>query len=270
MIKNSICRKFHGVREILVSSETILKKLGQIIWYLIPNCLKLLTPVTLERVILHKLYFDKNNFLYKNASNVFSRIYTDNFWLSDESHSGGGSHISTTQTIRKELPILWEKYGIKTFLDVPCGDYNWMKEIEKKNIIYIGGDVVNEIIEQNNQKYARENVSFKVIDITKDDLPMVDMIFCKDCLQHLSYENIFKALINFKQSNSRYLLVTSYPKTIYNWDILNGDYRPLNLLKKPFMLPSPIIKIHEKAADIEIDKTMYLYELKDIDMKISF
>jgi hypothetical protein len=29
------------------------------------------------------------------------------------------------------LPILWDKFKNLTFLDVPCGDFNWMKEIEK-------------------------------------------------------------------------------------------------------------------------------------------
>jgi hypothetical protein len=104
-----------------------------------------------------------------------------------------------------------------------------------------------------------------VIDITKDDLPKVDMIFCKDCLQHLSYENIFKAFENFKRSESKYLLTTSYPLTLVNWDILNGDLRRLNLRRKPFNLPSPIMKIHEKSADYqERDKCMYLYEIEKL------
>jgi hypothetical protein len=164
------------------------------------------------------------------------------------------------------LPALWEQYQIKTFLDVPCGDYNWMKEVPKENITYIGGDIVAEMINENNKRYSAENVSFKVIDITKDDLPAVDMIFCKDCLQHLSYENVFKALANFKKSNSKYLLTTSYPKTLFNWDIFSGDCRPLNLLKKPFCLPKPIAKIREKSSGIHIDsdKYIYLYRLKDL------
>jgi hypothetical protein len=234
----------------------------QIIFQLIPM------PLGFKRVLWHKIFFNKNKFIYKNASNVFSQIYIDRFWLSSESRSGGGSHISTTKTIRKMLPILWEQYGVKTFLDVPCGDYNWMKEVDKKNITYIGADIVREAIERNNEKYSQKNVSFRVLDITSDDLPTVDMLFCKDCLQHLSYENIFKALSNFKKSESKYLLTTSYSKTIYNWDIFNGDCRPLNLMKEPFNLPPPIIKIHEKSLGITVDsdKDLYLYKLWDISL----
>ncbi|MDR3012628.1 MAG: class I SAM-dependent methyltransferase [Chitinispirillales bacterium] len=236
--------------------------LQQMIWPLVP------LPMGMKRAMWHRLFFNKNRFAYKNAPDVFSKIYSDNFWLSNESRSGGGSLISATKTIREKLPAIWERYGIKTFLDAPCGDYNWMKEVEKKNLVYIGGDIVGEMIEQNNKKYAGSNVSFKIIDITKDDLPTVDMIFCKDCLQHLSYEKIFKALKNFKKSKSRYLMTTSYSKTWNNWDILDGDCRPLNLLKPPFSLPQPLMKIREKSRGggwgVDNDKDMYLYELDKI------
>jgi hypothetical protein len=212
-----------------------------------------------------KKNFIKNEFIYKNDPGVFSTIYNENLWGSNESHSGPGSHISTTKTIREKLPVLWKQYEIKTFLDVPCGDYNWMKEVPKNNIVYIGGDIVVNMIEENNQKYKTKNVSFEILDITKDILPTVDMIFCKDCLQHLSYESVFKALRNFKKSNSKYLLTTSYPLTVSNWDIFDGDCRPLNLRKKPFKLSAPLQKIHEMGWDgISEDKCMYLYKMDDI------
>jgi hypothetical protein len=165
---------------------------------------------------------------------------------------------------------LWQKFEIKTFLDVPCGDYNWMKEVNKYNIVYIGGDIVCELIEQNNLKYQDKNISFKVIDITKDILPTVDMIFCRDCLQHLSDENTFKALRNFKKSGPKYLLTTSYPSTLSNWDIIDGHYRALNLRIKPYKFPPPLVKIHERReseydySSFEKDKYMYLYKLEDI------
>jgi SAM-dependent methyltransferase len=203
---------------------------------------------------------------YRDDQNVFTSIYKDNAWASNESYSGGGSHVNSTLIIRERLPVLWQEYEIKTFLDVPCGDYNWMKNVDKHNIIYIGGDIVSEMIEQNSLKYKEKNVSFRVIDITSDVLPAADMIFCKDCLQHLSDEKTFKALKNFKQSGSKYLLTTSYPLTLSNWDILDGHYRPLNLRIKPYNFPHPLEKIHEKSKgyQMEKDKYMYLYKLADI------
>jgi SAM-dependent methyltransferase len=223
--------------------------------------------VPVQRILTY-LFFSKKRFIYQDDPDVFRAIYTNNVWSSEESYSGGGSHIETTVKIRKALPVLWEKYGIKTFLDVPCGDYNWMKEVDKKNIVYVGGDIVEEIIDHNNQYYKNVNVSFSVMDIIKDYLPKVDMIFCKDCLQHLSYDNVSKALINFKRSGSKYLLTTSYPLTWFNWDICNGNYRALNLRIRPFKLPKPIYKIHEdsKGYEMEADKFFYLYELEKIKL----
>ena len=238
--------------------KKLFKKVLKAIW--------LFMPIQFQRLMWKNLFYEMGVFPYKNDTNVFTTIYNNNIWGSGESRSGGGSYVNTTKIIRKMLPVLWKEYDIKTFLDVPCGDYNWMKEVEKDNIVYIGGDIVNELIEQNNQKYKMENVSFRVLDITKDILPTVDMIFCKDCLQHLSYEDVFKALKNFKYSNSKYLLTTSYPLTLSNWDIFTGDYRPLNLRIKPFNLSASIVRIHEKPKKnhVEKDKYMYLYKLDDI------
>ena len=84
-------------------------------------------------------------------------------------------------------------------LDVPCGDFQRMQYIEL-NCKYLGGDIVPELIAENQKKYTSDKVSFVELDITKDEIPQVDLIFCKDCLQHLSYESVKKALKNFKKS----------------------------------------------------------------------
>jgi hypothetical protein len=152
-------------------------------------------------------------------------------------------------------------------LDAPCGDYHWMQAVPKGDCLYIGGDIVPDIIEEDRKKYQSDKVRFVEMDITKDDLPKVDMIFCKDCFQHLSYENVKAALNNFKRSGSKYLFVSSFPRTWRNHDIFDGDYRPLNLCAKPLSLPKPIYKVREESfcvEGVEIDKYMYLYELDSI------
>ena len=118
--------------------------------------------------------------------------------------------MEATKTIRQELPKLLSAYSIESMLDIPCGDYTWMNIVEKK-CSYLGGDIVRELVEINQKKYSNENTRFIQLDVTTDRLPKVDLIFCKDCLQHLSNENVKKALSNFKKSGSKYLLVTSYP-----------------------------------------------------------
>jgi SAM-dependent methyltransferase len=227
---------------------------------------KLQLPVPVQRLIyLYKYKHEKNIFFEfaNQSSNIFTDIYKLNYWNSQESKSGIGSTLEATTVIRAQLPLIIEKYVIQSMLDVPCGDYNWMKTVER-TCSYIGGDIVAEAIENNQKLYASEKVQFKQIDITKDTLPMVDLIFCRDCLQHLSDANVHKALANFKSSGSKYLLVTSYPKTWINHDIEDGDCRFLNLRQSPFRLPKPILKIKEsRQCGNAIDKVMYLYRLSD-------
>jgi hypothetical protein len=191
--------------------------------------------ISLER-LLRSLFFNKNKFLLRGSSNPFRDIYNTKLWGSHGSVSGGGSELATTETIRTMLPLLMDHFSIRSILDVPCGDYNWMKEVTKKSefVDYIGGDIVIEIVEKNTKLFTTNHVRFIQVDITKDKLPNVDLIFCKDCLQHLSFEKVVDAINNFKNSGSKYLLVTSYPLTWKNHDIPDGDYRPLNLLKSPF------------------------------------
>ncbi|GHV61066.1 hypothetical protein FACS1894195_1000 [Bacteroidia bacterium] len=221
--------------------------------------------VFLARVKLSYTH-DKDWFPLRDSAESFTDIYKNNSWGSQESVSGSGSTMAETVTIREQLPLFIDKYAIRSMLDVPCGDYNWMKEVPK-TCDYIGGDIVAEIVANNRKLYASDKVRFAQIDITKDTLPKVDLIFCKDCLQHLSYKNVMAALNNFKNSGSKYVLVTSYPLTWRNYDIHNGDYHALNLQKKPFYLPNPILKIREKSrGGFEPDTTMYLYELAAIPL----
>lgn len=213
-----------------------------------------------SRVIKQRLKV-ANNKETAISENKFDNIYQTNAWGDGESRSGSGSYAAFTKQIRKALPKLWKKYDIKTFLDAPCGDFNWMRLVDKTGIEYIGCDIVGSVVEDNIRQYSAQNISFINLDITKDDLPKVNMILCKDCLQHLSYENAQKALDNFKRSGSKYLLVTSYPLTYKNWDIKDGEYRPLNLCIEPFNLGAPLEKIKEGALGGDVDRTEYLFKL---------
>ena len=218
---------------------------------------------------LRSYTFDKSSFIIKseNRDDIFKSIYNSNFWESEESKSGGGSTIASTLTIRSKLPLLIKQYNINSILDIPCGDYNWMKQVDL-SLFYTGADIVDDLISENNERFATDKVKFVTLDITKDNLPTVDLIFCKDLFQHLSYEDVFSAINSIKNSNSKYLLTTSYPLTIRNYDILSGDYRALNLMKNPFYFTKPLFEITEKfnynLINVEPDKTMYLFEVKKL------
>jgi hypothetical protein len=171
----------------------------------------------------------------KETEKIFTNIMEKNCWGDKDSLSGSGSNLEQTQQVIIQLPLLLKKYNIKTMLDLPCGDFFWMKNTNLKGITYIGADIVPKLIEQNKKKYPL--VDFRVLDIINSPLPKVDLIFCRDCFVHLPYDSIHKAIQNCIKSGSRYLLTTSF-KHHDNINIQLGEYnwRPLNLEKAPFNL----------------------------------
>lgn len=172
----------------------------------------------------------------------FSEIYRTGWWYDNkESVSGSGSTLENTTLIRKNLGPFLQKWEVKRILDAPCGDWNWMKEVELPDgTKYIGGEIVPELIQKLQDQYKTENTSFQLLDITTDKLPEVDLMMCRDCLFHLSSDNITKFIDNFIASGIPLLLTTNMPQVETNKEIVTGKHRPLNLQNAPFFLGEPI------------------------------
>lgn len=204
----------------------------------------------------------------EDTQDVFTTIYRNNKWNSKESISGKGSELSQTEYLIQQLSGLIEKLEVKSMLDVPCGDFNWMQHVELSKTNYTGGDIVEDLIQQNKKQFShRDDVDFQVIDLTSDALPKKDLVFVRDCLVHLSIENIHSALKNIKESGSKYLLTTTFPSTNFNKDINTGSWRRINLQQEPFNFPAPELIINEKCTQDRgkfDDKSMALWKIQDI------
>jgi len=198
---------------------------------------------------------------------TFARLYTDNLWGNAESVSGPGSTLNSTIKLRSELPLLLAELGAKTMLDAPCGDFNWIKETDLRLEQYTGVDVVPDIIARNQKLYGNERTTFLVRDLTRDELPCVDVILCRDCFIHLSYRRIAAAIKNFRRSRSTYLLTNTYPLWRSNKNINTGDFRFINLMLPPFDFPPSIRQINEKFPEQLTEffgKTLELWRLSDL------
>lgn len=202
----------------------------------------------------------------KTTAQVFHDIFRHNGWSGDESVSGLGSSLAQTQVLIDALPQLFEKYRVRTLLDIPCGDFHWMKHVDLRSVSYVGADIVADMVTRN-RRYESDSVRFRPMDVIRDDLPKVDMIFCRDCLVHFSYRDLKLALANICRSGSTYLLTTTFPERERNKDIATGEWRPLNLCKSPVELPPPLELINEKcteAGGIFSDKSMGLWKIDDL------
>ncbi len=211
--------------------------------------------------------FSKSKFSNLSLQERFELIYNENFWESDESRSGIGSEIENTKEALKALEYIIKEYRIKSIIDVPCGDFNWMSKMDLKNINYRGYDIVRSVIKDNNKKFKKFNINFFHSDITNSKLDKADMMIVRDCLVHFSIEDIKKSIFRIKQSRSKYLVSTSFVNVEKNIDIYTADWRPINLEKEPFNFPKPLITINEKCQEMDgiyADKSLCLWEINKL------
>lgn len=206
---------------------------------------KVLPTVVLDRRTKRRYSKEASKFKDWDIKEVFTEIYQKNGWKMEETVSGQGSTMDQMGPILQDIEELFKTLNIKSVLDIPCGDFNWMQHVNLSGIQYIGGDIVPELVTSNQQKFERENVQFERIDITSDSLPAVDIILNKDCFIHFSYEHIFDAMKRIKASGAKYLMTTTSVNTTVNFDIATGDWRSINLQLAPFHFPEPEVIIEE-------------------------
>ena len=197
----------------------------------------------------------------------FARIYSTNLWSDPESRSGVGSTLDSTRTLRAELPTALRRLEARVLLDVPCGDFTWMEQVDLSGIEYIGGDIVPLIAEQNHRLHSRASRRFMQLDLTRDVLPNADVLLCRDCLVHLSYGNIRVVLANIARSNIRFVLMTSFPGRRDNYDVADGDWRALDLQAPPFSFPEArlaIVENCEEEGGSYADKSLLAWRVDDL------
>lgn len=202
-----------------------------------------------------------------STEDVFTNIYRGNRWFGKESVSGQGSNIEQTKIIIQEIPTLIRKLEASTFLDIPCGDFFWMSKVDLTGVNYLGADIVEPLILKNIKKYAGDNIHFKKMNLIADQLPAVDIVFCRDCLVHLSYDDIFKAISNVCTSESVFLVTTTFPSRTVNENIKTGEWRTINFEIAPFHFPKPLQVIDEGCTEYRgaySDKALGVWRIEDI------
>ena len=213
---------------------------------------------------------EKRALSHKQPKEIFENIYKHDQWNKNnpsDSASGQGSALKETQTLLQKLPNLFKQYNIKTIIDLPCGDYNWMQHLEYDFDHYEGNDIVADIIRENNIKFGNDNTVFTQKDCLQEQISDADLIMCRDLLIHFSNKDVFQFFLNLKKSNIRYILTTHFLDE-KNSDIATGQWRAINLESKPFNFPSPLDVITEETkmynGKYAQSKTMALWELKTI------
>jgi SAM-dependent methyltransferase len=201
---------------------------------------------------------------------VFLAVYRNNYWDGTYSISGPGSTAEATQRVRAALPDLLAKLEARSLLDIPCGDFQWMKDVSLGRVHYIGADIVHPLIEENRKRYG-DRGEFLHLDLLRDPLPRVDVVFCRDCLIHLSFREINAALRNIGQAAPKYFVTTTFPHHAKNADTVSPYWRALNFQAEPFGFPAPLRLIEDFAGphDGQRDKYLAVWRGEDIAERLA-
>ncbi len=209
----------------------------------------------------------------QKKEDLFNYIYKYNLWTCPDTVSGWGSTIINASYPSQWLPLIISSLEIRSILDIPCGDFHWMRELELGVDLYIGADIVNEICRNNQKRYGKTTTKFLQLDLCSDSLPPSDLIFCRDCLVHLSFFDIHMALRNIISSNFKFIITTTYNTIDHNIDINTGNWRPINLEKQPFCWPKPLAIIkdnHSIIGENDWGKCLAIWDINDITKNYNF
>lgn len=202
---------------------------------------------------------------------VFTKGYEVNMFRGKESKSGPGSDLNNTIILREKLIKFLNEYNIKTFIDAPCGDFNYMKLVIPKTNIekYIGVDIVSEMIKNNNKLYSNEKISFVCLDMVEDFNLCGDLVLCRDCLVHVSLNSARQIIKNIVNSGSKYVLFTVFSDNYDgNHDYIDGtNWYAIDLTKPPFEFPKSEYIINEECPEWDgkyKDKSLALWKTEDL------
>lgn len=185
------------------------------------------------------------------------RHWTEEFetWLvrrDRESSSGVGSSLVATEHVRSAVEfVLMEsdlKEAIRVILDIPCGDWNWMRRVDLSSVSYTGADIVRPLIARNRRLYGSRTRRFEVFDLLNEDaVPReYDLVFCRDLIVHFTPGEGVEMLKKIARG-SRYLMATTFPERRSN-DHAERSWYPCNLERPPFSLPPPLYLFCEHSA----------------------
>jgi hypothetical protein len=191
-------------------------------------------------------------FATENLEDRFTKIYKFRHWGRCQSASGGGSTLEATENLRRNLLALIKQKSIRSIFDAPCGDFNWMRHVLKEcPLDYVGADIVSSLIDSNNAKHKNQATLFVKMDLTRDRFPNADLMFCRDCLFHLSYKDTKLVLLNFIDSKIPYLLTTTHVNSndFQNKDISSGAFRLMDLFSAPYNFPTDVLYRFEDSQE---------------------
>lgn len=181
----------------------------------------------------------------KPTSEIFRDVYAKQIWGGD---SGPGSrsafvvepYIASISQFAGAFPKPLD------VVDLGCGDFAVGSRLRPLFNRYVAGDIVPDVIARNRERFSDLDVDFRVIDLTADDLPPGDVALVRQVLQHLSNDEIARAVTRLRATYPKVVLTEHLPLAtdfVPNIDIQTGPNNRLgvnsgiDITHAPFEVP---------------------------------
>lgn len=175
-----------------------------------------------------------------------------------KSASGRGSDLGgSTETSLLILKETIAKYHVRSMIDIPCGDVNWIFDSFETDTlpVYVGLDIVHPVIGVNEMRFAHHsNKVFSYWDATECVLPQFqkggggggeqqqpfDLVHVRDVIQHMPQERGIQFFCNIFRSGAKRLLTTTFPQSDNQIPATmeEGGFYHNNLSMEPFGFPT--------------------------------
>jgi hypothetical protein len=213
-------------------------------WLIPPAVRQLRRQVAFRRHLRHALDICAG----LSVEQTFETIYKNNLWggLSGDFYSGTGSEAEFVDPYCNYVRRFIRENGIKSIVDLGCGDFRVGQKLVAQNISYVGIDVVSSLIDRNTREFGRDGISFQTINAIEHPPPAGDLCLIRQVLQHLSNEQIITVIRNCR--SFRYLIVSDH-----------------TVLNRPFAINAD--KPHgfdTRPSGIQLDKPPFSYDVRPI------
>lgn len=132
----------------------------------------------------------------RSVASVFQDVYSGRQWgqADDDFHSGPGSTGLSASQYADCIRDYIRRLGIRSVVDIGCGDFRVASGFVTGDVDYTGVDVVASLVARNQAAFASGTVRFVNLDATRDELPDGELCLIREVLQHLSNSQIASVL----------------------------------------------------------------------------
>lgn len=176
----------------------------------------------------------KRNRNIEKPEEAFTRLVDTFNWCPGdrETPCGEGSFLEANKPIINMLPEWFITYNIRSVVDIGCGDFHWMRNVNFTGIEYDGFDVVKKFIDTLVVTHGRQNIRFHHADVFKHELPKADLYICKDVINHYTESDGVELVARIREA-SKYFAAITFPGNsgpiVQKW-----EYRYIDFNISPF------------------------------------